>query len=208
MLPSITDLRARLGGLEAPAEPQPPVLADGPWFAAQTAPGCEVKALHAFSALGWAAFTPFGWKFSRARRARDEMYVMRRRVGLPGYVFMVAPRDRRGDLRVGEAASVLGVHRLVATAAGPLPIRAEAIALMRLAEAKGAYDVNDAPARGPLWEIQKGSQVAIVSGPFKGRVGRAAGRSTNSRVKVRDLVFGGVLNVRLDDVTPLDICRD
>lgn len=203
MLPSISDLRARLGAVDAPAAPAPPAPIEGPWFAAQTEPGRELVALHGFTALGWAAFVPFGWKFSRARRARNETFVMRRRVGLPGYVFMVAPRDRRGDLRICEAVGVLGVQRVVATAAGPLPIRADAISLLRLAEAKGAYDVNEAPSRGPLWELDAGVAVKIVSGPFEGFLGVTLEHSTASRVKVLDHLFGRVLNVKLDDITPL-----
>lgn len=208
-LPSLTDLRDRVGALDAGAEAvAAPQLIDGPWFAAETNPGCEVKALHGFTAMGWTAFTPFGWKYQRPRRARSKAFIMRRKVGMPGYVFIVSPRDARGDLRVSEAKGVLGVRRLIASAGAPLRVRADSIHRLRLAEAAGAYDVGVAPPRGKLWDLDDGDEILIVSGQFEGWLCTVVGRSTGTRVTVVDKVFGRRLSVPLDQITPLDISRE
>ena len=204
---SLTDLRARVHlQADAPAAPPAPAI-DGSsvWFAAQTNPRCEVKAMHGIAALGWPVFVPFGWKWSRPRHAPSGTHVVRRRPGMPRYVFFASPRDSRGDLRVSEVRGVDGVYHLVSQHGAPSRIRASAIALLQKAETSGVYDFNKEPPRGKLWDLQPGDQIRITSGIGEGWLAKVERQSNAREVEVRDVVFGMRLTVPLDRIVPIEV---
>lgn len=209
-LPSLTALRERAARIlpptvDAGAEPDPIVVEPGDptatWFAAQTNPRCEVKAMHGVAALGWATFVPFGWKWSRPRHAPSDLLVVRRRPGMPGYVFFVAPRDARGDVRTSEVRAIDGVRGLVSQNGAPLKIRPPAIDILRQAEVVGAFDFNKAP--GPGWEPAAGERVKISGGAIEGWLAIVVSRRNASDFEVRDVVFGSSLTVALDRLVPV-----
>jgi transcription antitermination factor NusG len=204
-LPSLTALRERVEGSKimrlgierAPLDPA------ASWFAAQTNPQCEVRVMHGVAALGWEVFVPFGWKWARPRHAPSDLHVLRRRPGMPGYVFFAAPRDARGDIRISEVRSVQGLKGIVSQGLTPLRLQVSAVEKLRHAEAAGAYDFNGEPPRGKLWDLQEGDLIKVTVGPCTGWIATVRRRSNAAEVEVLDEVFGARLTVRLDHLIPV-----
>lgn len=204
---SLTDLRARVHPeAEAPAaRPAPTVDPSAIWFTVQTNPRCEAKVMHNIAALGWPVFVPFGWKWSRPRHAPSGTHVVRRRPGMPGYVFFSSPRDERGDLRVSEVRGVDGVHHVVSQHRAPSRIRGSVLDMLQKAETAGVYNFNKEPPRGKLWDLQVGDKVRITSGIGEGWIGVVRCRSNAKEVEVIDVLFGMKLVVTLERVVPFEL---
>lgn len=208
VMPSLTDLRAKVTALAEAAEVtpismRPAIDPTADWYAAQTTPRSEIRAMHGVAALGMTAFVPFGWKWMQPRHAPSGTVVLRRRCAMPGYLFFIGQRDRRGDIRVGEVRDVDGVRDLVRQGLAPLRIRGSAIAKLHNAEARGVYDVNKEPPRGRLWDLQPGDQVRITVAPFVGWIEVVTRPLGNNRVEVLDDVFGQRLTVPLENCITL-----
>lgn len=206
---SLTDLRSRADAKDGVLEPIPPALAPldptMPWYAAQTNPRSETKAMHGLSALGWRTYVPFGWRWAKPRHIPSDMHVLRRRPGMPGYVFFLATTDIRGDIRTAEARDIEGVKCVVSQSGRPLKVRPQAIERLMMAERAGVYDHNKEPPRNlkDAFGLVPGDPIRITSGIGEGWIAKVVRRANAREVEVRDDVFGMKIVVPLDRLVPL-----
>lgn len=206
-LPSLAELRTRVHAHTArEIAPPPPIAPAATWYAVQSSPQREVKAMHGLAALGWPTFIPMGWKWARPRHAPSGTHVMRRRPAMPGYVFFAPDADERGDCRIGAARDVDGVKDFVKQQGAPLPILSATIEKLRTAEARGLFDFNPEPPRGKkLWELEPGDHIKITEGVGTGWIAIVRRRCSSGQAEAVDLVFGIKLTVLLEHCVPVEI---
>lgn len=162
------------------------------WFVVRTKPHAEKRAREALREMGFEVYLPV--EVRRCRHAR----VTRRteRALIPGYLFVELISGPGGEdftsvnellRRIGARAADDGSAFLCGAGGDPLPVSVYEVMAFRQAEAAGEFD-HTRPKEKVQLEV--GTLVKIVGGPFQGYVGRIAKAKPNERWELLVTMFG------------------
>lgn len=145
------------------------------WYAAQTNPRCEAKAVAGLKEHGFSTFLPVETKWKRSRSKARE------RVNTPlftGYLFVgLCPGQSLYHVR-----QIDGVRGLVLCGQGvPAEINARFVYDLQARQAAGEFDHT--PARRS--QFGKGDKARVtLDGPFKGLIGEVVKATDEGRVQL------------------------
>ena len=182
------------------------------WYAAQTNPRCEAKAVAGLKEHGFSTFLPVETKWKRSRSKARE------RVNTPlftGYLFVgLCPGQSLYHVR-----QIDGVRGLVLCGQGvPAEINARFVYDLQARQAAGEFNLTrgdrDAPTKRPKttkgeaaskWtELPDGEMVRVISGPFDGLIGQMVAADDQGRVALMlEAAFAGRVVIDDDQVEHL-----
>jgi len=164
------------------------------WYAVQTNPSCEAKALKGLLEQGVTAYLPEEVRWSRSRSKA------RVRIGKPlftGYLFAgIGPWQSLYQIR-----QIDGVRGVVTTGQGvPAELNARFVSDLQARQASGEFDHT--PAKRSAFS--QGDDARILAGPFKGQIGKMLAADDDGRVRLMlSGMFAGGIVVDDDHLEPV-----
>lgn len=168
------------------------------WYAVHTAVGGEHRAKGGLQERGFEVYLPTATKWCRHARRKTRVY----KPLLVRYLFVALDGDEPDFYGVRR---VDGVECVVGITGRPVPIPYEAIEPIRMAEARGDFDLTK---EREMVVYKPGQQVKIIAGQFQGFWGvfeRAVGEK-RAKIAVQQMgkvIGAGAIELDLSHLQPI-----